>query len=123
MDAAGEVAVAVVVERAVVADDAVVGIERGRSDDKLVGGQRRAGRAPVSAATKLTGSYLLQAAFARGGAAADGADPELKVLRYETTRPIAPLPFGAAVPSLKNRSSISAWIRYIHFSARAARSW
>ena len=50
--------------------------------------------------------------------------------RPATTRPIspgyrrgAPLPFGAAVPSLKNRSSISAWIRYIHFSARAARSW
>ena len=37
LDAAGEVAVAVVVERAVVVDDAVIGIERSRSDDELVG--------------------------------------------------------------------------------------
>ena len=38
LDAAGEVAVAVVVERAIVVDDAAVGIERGRANNELVGG-------------------------------------------------------------------------------------
>ena len=64
LDAASEVAVPVVGERAVIVDDAVIGIERSRSDHELVARQRRAGYAGERREEAPTGGYLLQAAFA-----------------------------------------------------------
>ena len=66
-----------------------------------------------------TGGYLLQACFATGVAAGQGALDWLSDGRPE--------PFGAAAVALKKRSSISDWMRCIHFwratRSRAARSW
>ena len=52
------VAVAVVIERAVVVDDAVIGIERSQANNELVGGERRAGCSGRDSSYTFSSAYL-----------------------------------------------------------------